>query len=820
MIYPTAGVHILSLPFFADRLFEYYIPKELLDTVKPGSLVVVPFGGANKRMNGVVFALSEKEQVSDLKPIESVSGEVTLSDEERKLCLYMKEHLFCSVSDAVRQIVPPEALARVTVSYRANPPDPERVPVSKNALMVYNEVLQAGELSTARLLAKFGEGTDKIVQKLCQYGYLEKVSKADGKSNRVVEEIVHLTIPEEDYDQVLPTIRGTVQPALIRHLREEGSAPYEILKDRLGVTRRQLDALAKKGYIALEKRDLFRDPYADFDFQSGSPQPAALSPEQREAFEKISKLLDSGQPKAALLHGVTGSGKTMVIKAAIDKVIAQGRQAILLVPEIALTPQTVSVFCASYKDRVAVLHSSLSRGERYDAWRKIRSGAVDLCIGTRSAVFAPFRNLGLIVIDEEHEHTYKSDQSPRYHARDIARFRCAYHGALMLLSSATPSVESYYKAESGAYSLIELSRRYGEAGLPETVICDLRLDARQGRMSTVGTVLRDAMEKTLEKNEQSILFVNRRGYNNYLSCPLCGGVITCPHCSVSLTYHKNRGDKDGCLVCHYCGYRAPVPQKCPECGSDSFNFMGFGTQKAEDDIAAEFPGAKIMRMDADTASAKFSVDKMLSSFRNGDADVLIGTQMVTKGHNFPGVTLVGVLLADNSLYLSDYRAFERTFALITQVIGRAGRGDKPGIAVIQTYSPDHPVLLLAAQQNYREFYQNEIAIRKSLVFPPFCDIALIGLSARDEGLLSNTAAAFARRIKELADGRFKGVQIVVFGPFEAPVYKLNESYRMRFIIKCRSNPVTRSLFCTLLDEFTRKAGKKITFTIDINPSSL
>ncbi|MGM9636366.1 MAG: primosomal protein N' [Eubacteriales bacterium] len=818
MAYPTAGVHILSLPYFADRLFEYYIPAELSDSVKPGSLVVVPFGGANKRMNAVVFAFSERDQISELKPIESVNSEVSLSEEERRLCLFMKEHLFCSVSDAVKQMLPTEALTKLSVVYKALPHGEELTPVSKNALIVYADVLQAGELSAERLVARYGEGTDKILQKLCEYGYLEKVTRLKEGGNRIMEEIVHLNIPEDRFDEVFDTIRGSKQALLISHLRENGSSSFDILKDRLAVTRKQLETLSKKGLITVEKRDSYRNPY---QMKQDRSKTIELSPAQRQAYDKIAELLDSGEPKAALLHGITGSGKTMVIKAAIDKVISEGKQAILLVPEIALTPQAVSVFCTFYGERVAVLHSSLSKGERFDAWRKIRSGAVDLCIGTRSAVFAPFSNLGLIVIDEEHEHTYKSDQTPRYHARDIARFRCAYHKATMLLASATPSVESYYKAETGVYTLIELTERYGTAKLPETVICDLRLDAGQGRMSSVGSVLSDALSKTLDKGEQGILFVNRRGFNNYLSCPLCGAVVTCPHCSVSLTYHaKSRNDKCGYLACHYCGYRQPIPEKCPECGSDQFHYMGFGTQKAEDDLHSEFPDARLMRMDADTACAKFSVDRMLESFRNKEADILIGTQMVTKGHNFPDVTLVGVLLADTSLYLSDYRAGERTFALITQVIGRAGRGEKNGIAVIQTYSPDHPVLLLAAAQNYKEFYQNEIAARKALLYPPFCDIALISLASPDEGLLSNVALSFTNRIKELSETTYKGVQIIVFGPFEAPVYKLNESFRMRFVVKCRSNQKTRQLFAALMDEYTKKAGKKITISIDLNPSSL
>ena len=383
------------------------------------------------------------------------------------------------------------------------------------------------------------------------------------------------------------------------------------------------------------------------------------------------------------------------------------------------------------------------------------------------------------------------------------------------------SVESYYKAKQGTYSLIELTERYNKAKLPETIISDLRADAENGNISPIGAVLGDALQKASDERSQSILFINRRGYNNFLSCTTCGKVITCPRCSVSLTYHaKSSRDKYGYLICHYCGHREEIPTKCPECASKTLNFLGFGTQKAEEILSEEFSGMKVMRMDADTTTSKFSFDKMLSEFRRGEADVLIGTQMVTKGHDFPNVALVGVLLADTSLYLDDYRANERTFALITQVIGRAGRGEKKGTAIIQTYVPDHPVLLLAAAQDYKAFYENDIALRRSLIFPPFCDIALFSLSSADEKMLLNVSALFANELRRLMDGDYADVKLSVFGPFEAPIYKVNDVYHMRFIIKCRSTKRTRELFSKILCDFQKKTSKKVSFSIDINPGSL
>lgn len=827
MIYKTAGVHIISLPFFADRLFEYFIPPDLIADTQIGSFVIVPFGGSNKRMNAVVYAFSEKDDVSNLKPLESVNTELSMTDEELKLSLFVKEQCFCSVADVIKQIVPAEAITKLTTVYRACPPSDDRVSISKNAMVIYEEILSGGDYTVEKIISKFGEGADKLLPGLCKYGYLERAASETKSRNTVTKEIYRYALSDDpDEEKIIESIKGKKQRAIIDYLKNVNSADADTLRDVLGQLRPSIDTLVEKGCLTLEKKEVYRDPYFGV---AGEKQDFELSEEQKCAYDSITALVDMGEPKAALLHGVTGSGKTMVIKALIDKVIAKGKQVIMLVPEIALTPQTVSFFASFYGERIAVIHSSLSRGERYDAWRRIKSGEVDLCIGTRSAVFAPMDRLGMIVIDEEHEHTYKSDQSPKYHARDIARFRCAHHSCLMLLASATPSVESYYRAKQGIYSLVELNKRYNEAKLPETVICDMRTDAAAGRFSPIGSLLSDAIKNTLDKGEQSILFVNRRGYNNYVSCPLCGNVLTCPHCSVSLTYHTNgiqqihRGTArqgEGYLSCHYCGYRESLPKTCPECGSDKFTHMGFGTQKAEDDISELFPSARLTRLDADTASAKFSSDKLLEGFRKKESDILIGTQMVTKGHNFPSVTLVGVLSADDSLYVSDYRAGERTFALITQVIGRAGRGDKPGIAVIQTHSPDNPILLEAAAQNYACFYENEIALRRSLVFPPFCDIALILMTCADETILSNTAIAFSKRVSELGQGEFADVALQLFGPFEAPIYKMNETYRMRFIAKCRSNKRTRLLFSTLMFEFTQKAGKKVTFTIDMNPSSV
>ncbi len=822
MAYRIVGVHILALPYHADKEYEYYLPIDFDRAISRGSFAVVPFGGGNKKVTAVVVSSRTSEDISKFKPVLSLIPNISLSEEQIGICEYLRDQLFCSTGDVVKAMIPSTALSKIHEIYRALPEKEERVELNQKSLVVWDFIRQSSAgVSVERLAARFGKEVASILPKLVEYAYVEKITEIKDGGRKKEIDIVHPKLSSDeakDYISGDKKIKGPKRILILSYLSENGACQSDELCERIGVTKKQISALEEMGLVEIEHREIIRNPYK---IPINTDRISHLSEHQSKAFARIEELLASGEAKAALLHGITGSGKTHVIKAAIDKVIAAGRQVIVLVPEIALTPQTVETFCSFYGDRVAVWHSGLSAGERYDAWRRITSGDVDICIGTRSAVFAPFPNLGMIVIDEEHEHTYKSEQTPRYHARDVARYRCVKNNALLLLSSATPSVESYYKAKEGVYTLIELTERYNNARLPETIISDLRADAENGNISPIGAILGDALRKTTSESSQSILFINRRGYNNFLSCTTCGEVITCPRCSVSLTYHaKSKNDKYGYLICHYCGHREEIPKRCPECASETVNFLGFGTQKAEEMLSEEFPSMRVMRMDADTTTAKFSFDKMLSEFRRGEADTLIGTQMVTKGHDFPNVALVGVLLADTSLYLDDYRANERTFALITQVIGRAGRGEKKGTAIIQTYIPDHPVLLLAAAQDYKSFYENDIALRRSLVFPPFCDIALIALSSSDEKMLLNVSAMFAKELRSLMNGEFSDVKLSVFGPFEAPIYKVNDVYHMRFIIKCRSNKRTRELFAKILLDFQRKTSKKVSFSIDINPASL
>ena len=610
-------------------------------------------------------------------------------------------------------------------------------------------------------------------------------------------------------------IRSEGQKNIIRYLLDIGEADISLVRELVGVNSSHISALRDKGIISIREEEEIRNPYSHLSEKTDTSE-ITLSEAQERAYRTIEGLYLEKAPRAALLFGVTGSGKTKVIMKAIDKVIADGRSVIMMVPEIALTPQTVGIFCKRYGKRVAVIHSSLSQGERLDAYRRIQRGEVDLVIGTRSAGFAPVRNLGMIVIDEEHEHTYKSESNPKYHARDVAAFRAGQNNALMLLASATPSLESFHKAEEGKYTLVKLTERYGGARLPEAVIVDMREELRLGNVTPISDRLLQSLGDVWENEKQAILFLNRRGYNSQISCKSCGDVITCPRCSVSLTYHT--GSDGGKLLCHLCGYTDKVPRVCPSCSSESLSFLGFGTQKAEGTLSEYLPDMRVMRMDADTTSGKLSYDRMIDDFREGNYDILLGTQMVAKGHDFPRVTLVGVVLADSSLYVSDFRASERTFSLLTQVIGRAGRAGDGGKAVIQTYSPTNEIIRLACKQDYEEFYRGEIAIRQELCYPPFCDMVQLTVTGEDERETLLSAKALSDSIINKLSSEFSDIAATVFGPFEAQVYKLNEKYRMRMVVKCRLSRKSRELFHSLLCEFS--LNRKVTLAVDLNPLSI
>jgi len=536
------------------------------------------------------------------------------------------------------------------------------------------------------------------------------------------------------------------------------------------------------------------------EFKKSVNDDMKLNNEQSAVFKGLQSLLINSSPEAALLYGVTGSGKTHVYIELIKSALSFGRTAIVLVPEIALTPQTVSIFASHFGEAVAVLHSALGTGERYDEWKRIHDGNVKVVVGTRSAVFAPLSNIGLIVIDEEQEHTYKSESSPRYHAREIAKYRVTRSSALMLLASATPSIDSMYAAKTGKYKLYHLNNRYNKRDLPPVVIVDMKKELQAGYGGTISSVLRNEIEKNIQCGEQSILFINRRGTAPLVACGECGFTYKCRHCSVSMTYHKSNKR----LLCHYCGYSISTPDNCPDCPG-KLNFIGAGTQKIEMELLDLFPDISIIRMDADTTTRKNSHDKLLSDFRKRKADVLLGTQMVTKGLDFENVTLVGVLSADMSLYMSDYRAHEKTFSLITQVVGRSGRGEKPGRAVIQTYTPEHNVICLASNQNYETFYENEIVLRQALGSPPVNDLIAISATGTDESKVINSCA----KLKNALNGYFRGdSDVKLLGPAPANVSKVNNKYRYRLLVNCKNRKRVRETIAHVIKEFARDSKNR------------
>lgn len=602
------------------------------------------------------------------------------------------------------------------------------------------------------------------------------------------------------------------QQSVVNLLSDVGAAEVNEICEFCSVGKSVLDNLVKYGICEYYKKEVFRNPYGNAD-SLVDRKDIVLSAEQEKAFSTYSDMLKNGGG-TGLLYGVTGSGKTQVYLKLIDEAVDMGKDVIVMVPEISLTPQALSIFHKRYGKKVAVFHSGLSLGERNDEYKRADCGEAKIVIGTRSAVFAPLHNLGLIVIDEEQEHTYKSERTPKYNAADAANFRCKYNKALLLLTSATPSVESYSAAVNGKYKLCELNERYGKSTLPQVITVDMKAEIKGGNKTPVSNTLKNLLEKTLEKKKQAILLINRRGYNTFIACNDCGHVITCPNCSISLTYHSYNNS----LMCHYCGYSKPLDNVCTECGSKNIRYSGYGTQRIEDEIERLFPQARIIRMDADTTSAKFSHQRIFDAFSNGDYDILIGTQMVAKGLDFPNVELVGVVNADNSLYDENYTANERSFDLITQVVGRSGRRNASGKAVIQTINPNNEIIEFASRQDYKAFYDSEINLRKLLTYPPFCDIYSVSFTSENENKSALCAKEFFDIFVELNKTEYKNEKFIVLGPSPAKISKISNNYRHRLAIKCKNSKSVRRMLNDILQKIAKmKEYKEVTVGIDLNP---
>ncbi len=799
-----------------DKEFDYLIPID--EKAVLGQRVVVPFGNGGKKRIGLITKLRAEVQTKPLKEIFSIIDDGIVLNEEMLMLLYwMKENTFCTYFDAVKTILPGGMALSISEKYRVNDEyfiNPDAFSVTEEEKAVFAMLIGAKSPKELSDIIDYGldEKQKRLVKHLIQNKLLISDDVVRQRIGSETEKNVKLTLSylSGEYTENGGKPITAKQKSVVDFLLDAVSASVKELCYNCCVTQAVITNLEKKGVVEIFENIVSRSLTAK-GVAIKSVDSIQLSDEQKAAFDGISALMDDDKPKCALLKGVTGSGKTTVFLKLIDYAIKSGKTALMLVPEISLTPQMVGNFTDLFGNMIAVIHSNLSLGQRMDEYLRIKNGEAKIVIGTRSAVFAPLDNIGIIVIDEEGEHTYKSEKSPRYHARNVAKQRCFYHNATLLLASATPSLESAYNASIGKYSLFEMKNRYSRSVLPEVYIVDMKLENELGNRGNFSRALIDEIKLNLDKNEQTILLLNRRGYHTYMNCIKCGEVYTCPNCNIPLTYHKHNCS----LICHYCGYTERFNGKCKACGSKFIYTSGTGTQRIEDELLELFPNARILRMDADTTMSKDSYEINFEKFKKGEYDIMVGTQMIAKGLDFENVTLVGVLMIDKSLYAGDYLGYEKTFSLITQVVGRCGRGSKKGRAYLQTYTPDHYVLNLAAEQDYDEFFRQETEIRQALLFPPYCDICVVGFSAYDNCLCEKGANAFLK----ILSGHIENVNIPirVLGPSQCSVARINGKFRYRIIIKCKNNKVFRQILKETLDDAYRSVAlDKVSFFVDLN----
>lgn len=813
----TAKIAVSAATYWVDRPYDYRIPDALRDKIAPGVRVVVPFGGGNRRTEGIVLSLGAAQPGVRLKNIASVlDAEPVLSPEMIRLAVWLRERYFCTVYDAVHAMLPAglwyqmESVYTLCVGIDRERAYEAAGKSGQERLVLDAVFAHGGSCPLTDLECVFENASpSRALQSLVRKGILQTDSREKRRVGDKKIRMVSLAVSAEDAQTAADRRekRAPLQSACLRLLCTLERVSLSELCYFTGASQSSVNALVKAGMVEITQEEVFRR--STFRSTETVPLPV-LNEEQRMAFEGILALYDGKKPSASLLYGVTGSGKTSVYVHLIDVMRRMGKASILLVPEIALTPQMIRIFSSYFGDDVAVLHSSLAVGERYDEWKRIKTGRARVVIGTRSAVFAPCSDLGLIIIDEEQEYTYKSENAPRYHARDAAKYRCASSNALLVLGSATPDVESRYRAEQGIYHFFTLRSRFNARQLPAVRIVDMRQELRGGNGSEISGVLLSELQENIRRGEQSILFLNRRGTASLVVCGECGHTYTCPHCSVNLTWHSaNRR-----LICHHCGYTRPLDDACPECGG-MLNQFGTGTQKLEEQLREALPDVELLRMDADSVSPAGSHEKILSQFREKKVPILIGTQMVTKGLDFENVTLVGVISADQLLYCGDYRAGERCFSLITQVVGRSGRGEKPGRAIIQTFTPQNPVIRMASRQDYDGFYAEEIELRRLQNCPPFSDIVTVTVSAEDESTVLRCCAYIRDRMRsELRRRR----DAAVLGPAPLPVVRVSNRYRYRVTLHCRYDKEIRRLVSGLLIQCnTAKEYKGASVFADYNP---
>ena len=810
-----ASVAVEGTKLAFDRLYSYVLPDghDGFDEIVPGCRVLVPFGGPkSKPRQGMVFSVSESGDVRGLKPVFSYpDAEPLLTPDLLSLAERVADRTFCPLFEAVRAMLPGGLFIKAVEQFTAAPdiapetaaelpPDEREI---LGILLRRGRYVRKDSLLEAAGMAPSSDVCERLERKGLAVSSYEGVRRTGDATVRTARLAPEYESDESDLPKLTPS-----QKSVVEVLRATGSAAVGEICYFTGLTPAVVTALERKGVIVLSDEEVYRRPAAL------SAEPSAkkieLTDEQEKAFTTYRDMLHSGAG-CGLLFGVTGSGKTKVYMRLIDECLDSGKGVIVLVPEISLTPQALALFYGRWGDTVAVLHSALSAGQRLDEWKRVRRGEARVVVGTRSAVFAPVKDLGLIIIDEEQERSYRSGMTPKYDARDCAKKRCADNGALLLLVSATPSIGTFRSAVDGRYRLTELKNRYGAAVLPEVITVDMS-DRTALVSNSLSKRLRDELQANLDAGKQSLLLLNRRGFNTFAVCGSCRKVMTCPNCSISLTYHaaNNR------LMCHYCGYSAPFTDVCPDCGEKAVRYFGFGTQRIEEELSDLFPGARVLRMDADTTMARSAHETKLARFAAGDYDILLGTQMVAKGLDFPNVTLVGVISVDSQLYSDDYLSAERTFDLLTQVVGRSGRGSVPGRAVIQTLSPENEIIRLASTQDYRSFYETETRLRRAMIYPPYCDLCEVMFSSPSERDAGTAAGFFFQKLKEKAGEN--SLKLIILGPSRPRIEYLSGRHRVRLLIKCVFNSRFReALRAAVVETGSKKEFSRVGVNVTPDP---
>ena len=799
-------VAVSAAPYSIDKPYSYLVPDALAAAAVPGVRVMVPFGRGNKESEGLILARVQEPKLPGSKAIRQIlDPEPVLDKAGIDLALWMRGRYFCTVFEAVKTILPAGLWygLREIWSLAMEPETARSTAVGiPGAWQVLDLLEKQGGKADIRVLRDvLGDGAEKPLKAMKKAEILtcetDAKRKIADKSHRMVELAVNT---EDAYALTEPKRRSApARYEVVNFLATAGRTPAAEVSYYTGASSRTLKTMEKAGLIAFSEEEELRVPSLD-DVEPG-PE-IVLNEEQQRAFEEILGRVQAAKPSVTLLHGVTGSGKTQVYLRLVQETLALGKTAMVLVPEIVLTPQMMRKFSSYFGSRVAMLHSSLKMTERYDQWKRIRRGEVDVVLGTRSALFAPLKNLGLIIMDEEQEGSYQSENVPRYDAREVAKYLCVREKAALVFGSATPTVETAWAVEQGSYQKALLRRRYNENALPEVLIADLRQEILNGNPGLISTPLRQELEKNLAAGEQSILFLNRRGSSRMLLCGECGYVPQCPRCSTAMTYHSANGR----LMCHYCGHSEPAADTCPECGG-WMKHVGAGTQKVEEELRELFPEAGILRMDADTTAGGH--EEILQTFERERVPILLGTQMVAKGLDFENVTLVGVLSADISLYVDNYRAAERTFSLLTQVVGRAGRGGKTGRAVIQTYTPGNDVIRCAAQQDYDAFYESEIRMRRLRRYPPFADLFTVTVSGTEEGRVLRAAVSVRETLRQLCRRpELAAEEPEVLGPAPAPVVKVNNRFRYRCTLVGKNDKATREMLAWLQKDFAKDSANR------------